>query len=278
MAAVESGRVCVFGAGGPVGAVVYAALRGRYTVRLTDVAPYEEVASRPASPLWPRGERPDPPDEWMLCDVTDLRQVERALEGCDAAINLTVNRSNTELAFRVNVGGAYNIMKAAVAQGVSRVIHTGPWARVNGYEGDYRYEYAVADDVPYRAGTQLYPHTKGLSLDVVDAFAEGAGLDVMTFWLSRLRPADAYDGRDDDVLMSFSVAWSDLGRAFMCGLQAPSLPHPNEEFFICARLPMDKYRPDKAERLLGWRAESTFERFCTEEPPGGWPWLEAEGR
>jgi hypothetical protein len=37
-------------------------------------------------------------------------------------------------------------------------------------------------------------------------------------------------------------------------------------------LPFEKYRTRKAERLLGWKAKDTFERFYTEEPPDGWDW------
>lgn len=262
MPAVKRGKVCILGAGGPVGAVVYPLLSKHYELRLADIATLAEVMGRAPSSTWPSwNHAPSPRDSWHTCDVTDLAQVDAVVEGCDAVINLTVNRSDTALAFQINVGGAYNVMKAAARHLVKRVVHSGPWARVNGYEGDYRYEYGIPAAVPYRAGTLLYPHTKGLSLHVVNAFAEHCGVDTLTLWLSRLRPADAYDGRDDDVLMSFSVSWQDLARAFLCALQAPQMPEPNEEFFICAKLPMDKYRPHKAERLLGWRAEDTFEKF-----------------
>jgi hypothetical protein len=262
MPSVDEGTVCILGAGGPVGAAIYPVLRQRYTLRLADIVPVEEIVARPDSPPWPKWRSaPEPPHEWRLCDVTEYRQVQEALQGCDAAINLTVNRTDPTPAFRINVVGAYNVMKAAAEHKLRRVIHTGPWSRVNGYEGDYRYEFRIPDDAPYRAGTMLYPHTKGISLEVVNAFAEQAGLDVMTFWLSRLRPARRYDGRDNDVMISFSVAWEDLGDAFLCGLRAPELPRPNEVFFICSRLPMGKYAPDKAERLLGWTPKHNFEQF-----------------
>ena len=49
----------------------------------------------------------------------------------------------------------------------------------------------------------------------------------------------------------------------MDGLRAPEMPSPYEDFFICARLPHDKYRPDKAKRLLGWEAKDRFEALYT---------------
>ncbi len=264
MPAVEQGTVCVFGAGGPVGAVLAPILAPHYTLRLTDVAPVDEVLQREGSPIWPKWhEPPEPPHEWRTVDVTDYDQVRHALEGCDATVSLAVNRSDPHKAFGINVVGAYNIMKAAVAAGVGRVVHTGVESRALEYEGDYRYEFDVPDDAPIRPGTMLYPHTKHVALQVVDAFAERAGLDVITLVLSRLRPADRYDGRDDDVLQSYSVAWDDLGPAYLCALRAPEMPHPNERICICADLPVGKYSPAKAERLLGWKPRHAFERFHT---------------
>jgi nucleoside-diphosphate-sugar epimerase len=266
MPAIHSGKVCVFGAGGSVGVCVYEALRADYQLRLTDIATVEQIIARPgggAAPCWKSA--PASPHEWRTCDVTDYAQVEAALDGCDAAINLVVNRNDLDTAFQINVVGTYNIMKAAVARQLKRVIHTGVWTRVNGYEGDYRYEYRLTDDVPLRAGTMLYPHTKSLGVDIVNSFAREAGLDVMTFLLSRLRPHDQYDGRDDDVLISFSVAFADLGEAYRLGLRAPVLPQPNERFFICAPLPLNKYLTEKAERLLGWKPRHTFDQFYRRE-------------
>ncbi|MFO7957762.1 MAG: NAD-dependent epimerase/dehydratase family protein [Candidatus Brocadiia bacterium] len=264
MPGMDAGKVVVFGAGGPVGAVIAPVLAEHYTLRLTDVADIDEVMARETSPIWPHWtEPPEPPHEWGLCDVTDYRRVCDAMEGCDAAINLAVNRSVPELAFRINVVGAYNIMKAAAETGLRRVVHTGVLQRTSGFEGDHRYEFGIPDDAPTRPGTELYGHTKHIGLHVVDAFAEREGVDVITLFLSRLRPADEYNGRDDDVVQSFSVAWEDLGPAYRCALRAPAMPHPNERFYICADLPMGKCSPEKAERLLGWKARHRFERFHT---------------
>jgi len=264
MPSVEKGTICLIGAGGPVGAVVYERLKAQYRLRLADLRPAADFIQPERRPGWPKwSDAPEPPHEWVLCDVAKPDEVERSLEGCDAAINLTVNRSEPIPAFSVNVFGAYNLMRAAANQGLKRVIHTGPWTRVNRYESDFRYEYRLTSDAPFASGAGLYPLTKSLSLKVTNAFAEHEGLDVMTFLLSRLRPADAYDGRDDDVMISFSVSWNDLAEAFLCGLQAPPCPRPNETFFIAAPLPFEKYDVSKEKRLLGWEAKDRFERFHT---------------
>jgi hypothetical protein len=62
-------------------------------------------------------------------------------------------------------------------------------------------------------------------------------------------------------MISFSTAMEDLGPAFVKSLEAPRMPHPNEKFLLCAELPMGKYDAKKAERLLGWKAQHTFDKF-----------------
>ena len=51
MPAVTSGRICLFGAGGPVGGAAAAALAPHYTLRLTDIRPIREIiaAGKPQS-------------------------------------------------------------------------------------------------------------------------------------------------------------------------------------------------------------------------------------
>lgn len=263
MPAIQKGRVCVFGAGGPVGAMVARDLAGDYELLLTDIAPIDEVLQRGTAKGFPAPKRPEPPHEWKLVDVTDYEQVEAAMRGCDGVINLTVSRSEPELAFRINVIGAYNIMKAATACRPKRIIHTGPEGRDYGYEGDYLYDFGITPETPFRPGSNLYPHTKHLSVKLVTVFAEQEGLDVITFLLSRLRTHEGYDDRDNNVMMTFSTAWDDLGPAFLAGLRAPETPNPNDVFYICSELPMGKFTGKKAKRLLGYEAKQMFERFYT---------------
>lgn len=265
MASVSSGTICVFGAGGPVGAVVAEALAPHYTLRLADALTIDEILARPlAHEGFPRPQRLEYPHTWEVADITNYAQVRKMVEGCDAVINLTVNRNEEEAAFAVNVLGAYHVMKAAVEFRLKRVIHTGPEAAHPQFEGDYYHNFRIPDEVPPRTGTGLYALTKYLGREVVDVFArERQELEVMTFLVSRLRPAHVKDGRDDDVVVAYSTAWEDLGAAFLCGLGAPPMPRPNEVFHICGRLPMGKFSPEKAERLLGWKPVHDFKRFYT---------------
>src|SRR5688572_29522933 len=115
MAAVNEGRIAIFGAGGPVGVAAARALREHYTLRLTDVRPLAEVraAGKPQSPGAPFPEELPPPHEERVVDVADYAQVLEAARGMDALINVTVLRQELTQAFRVNMIGAYNVAKAA---------------------------------------------------------------------------------------------------------------------------------------------------------------------
>ena len=66
------------------------------------------------------------------------------------------------MSFRVNMTGAYNVMQAAVAHGIKRVVHTGPEVIIGGYWLDFD----VTVEAPPRPGTGYYLLTKYLGQEV----------------------------------------------------------------------------------------------------------------
>ncbi len=260
MPGIEQGKVCIFGAGGPVGASAARALKEDYTLRLTDIREIEEIRE-PQSPHAPMPARPEPPHEWRQVDVADYDQVLAAAEGMDALINVTVIRPELVGAFQVSMVGAYNVMKAAAECGIRRVIHTGPRHLYVGFEGDYKNDFDLPDDVPLHPGANLYALTKHLGGQIVRVFAEQHGIEVVCFLYCNFRPGDGGDAEDGSGVGPFTTSWEDTGDAFWYGLRAPSLPRPYEVFDICARLPHGMYGTDKAERLLGWTPKYDFERL-----------------
>lgn len=260
MATVNEGNVVLFGAGGPVGAAAISALKDHYTLRVTDLRPMTEIAvSPPQSPRAPIPEVLGPPHENRVVDITDYAQVLAACEGMDAVINVSVVRPHPVLAFQVNMVGAYNVAKACVACGIKRLIHTGPFHISLDHNADYWHDFQLDADIPLHPGDDLYALTKFLGGHVTRVFAEREGLEVLTFVYTGFRPGEVLPEEHGRGVNPYSTSWEDTGTAFLYGLRAPEMPSPYENFFICARLPHDKYRPDKAKRLLGWEAKDRFE-------------------
>lgn len=263
MPAVNSGKVCVFGAGGPVGAMVFRALKDEYHVRLTDLRDVHEVLAqnKPQSKGAPLPEVPEAPHAWRCVDVGDYAQVLAAAEGMDALINVAVLRHDPAPAFRVNLIGAYNVMKAAVACGIKRVIHTGPRHTRLGFEGDYWPDFDIPDEAPLHPGGDLYALSKHLGGQVVRVFAERHDLEVLCFLYTAFRPGNGGDASDGSGVHPLTVSWEDTGEPFRLGLKVASLPSNYEVFDITAPLPHGKFGTGKARRMLGWQPAHVFERL-----------------
>jgi nucleoside-diphosphate-sugar epimerase len=260
--AVHSGKIAIFGAGGPVAASAAQALKDHYTLRLTDVRPLPEIAAGPPqSEVAPLPEVLPAPHEWSVVDVSSYEQVLEAARGMDALINCTVLRPHPVLAFHVNLLGAYNVAKAAVELGIKRIIHTGPYHVYLNHNADYWWDFDVPEDAPLRPGGDLYAHTKFLGGEVTRVFAERHGLEVVTFLYCNFTRADAGKQPDGSGVFPFQTSWEDTGEAFVYGLRAESLPRPYEPFFIGANLPNGKWPPRKAQRLLRFTPQHNFDRL-----------------
>ena len=100
-------KVLILGSNGMLGPYVEKVLQDDHHLILTDIQ--EEYEGN---------------NEYLQLDVADLEGVVSAAEGVDAIVNLSVLRHDRKLAFDVNARGCYNVMKAAVHHGISRVINT----------------------------------------------------------------------------------------------------------------------------------------------------------
>ena len=252
-------RVVIFGAGGPIPAEVARALKDRYVLRLTDIRSLAEAAANPQSPTAPVPDPVESPHEEMITDVTDYNQVLAACEGIDAIVNGTVNRPHPVAAWLVNTLGAYNVMRAAVASGIRRVVHTGPelvlWS--SGPWG-YRSDFGLTGRVPPRAGTALYSHTKYLAQEIVRIFAEEYGLEVPAFYFNSLFTPETAP-RATTSIRGFVVSWADAGRSIAAGVDVAELPDPYVPFLIRGNIPNGKIRIDDAERILGWKPQDNLD-------------------
>lgn len=245
-------RVVIFGAGGPLGVATAAQLAPDHILRLSDRRALAAIAAagQPQSPGAPLPQALGPPHEECVADVTDLGQVVAAARGMDAIINSTVVRDHPVESFRVNTLGAYNVMQAAVACGIRRVVHTGPRQLLASPVG-FRDDFDLVDDVPLRPGTNLYFMSKFLGQEICRIFAEEHDLEVPALLFSRFLSATGpIPGPTGDYQML--ISWEDAGRAMRQAVDVAALPRPFEILQITADVPNGRFRNEKAKRLLAW--------------------------
>ena len=68
----------------------------------------------------------------MEIDVATKAEIVSAVQGTDAVVNLSVMREDRKLAFDVNCKGVLYAIQAAVAEGHTRFINTGPHFTITG--------------------------------------------------------------------------------------------------------------------------------------------------
>jgi hypothetical protein len=233
-------NVLLIGANGYLGPHVVKALAPHHHLRITDIKPAPpEIKSEFAG------------HEFKDLDVTSGDQVMEAAEEMDGIINLSVVRDDPTLAFRVNMLGCYNIMRAAVRRGIRRIINTGPHFTVAGpsYE---RFDHAISPDVPPHPGTGLYPLTKSLGQEICRAFTLSHEVYVQEYLFYTFRdPAQLTPGAGG---VPFVVSWADAAEVFRLGLEIDlaRLPSRCEVFFVCADSPQGKFLNEKAKHVLGF--------------------------
>jgi len=254
-------RIVIFGAGGPLGAVTTACLKDNHRLRLTDVRPLSEIAAAPPqSEGAPLPAPSQPPHEERIVDVTDADAVRAAVEGMDAIINCTVVRNDPVQAFRVNTLGAYNVMQAAVAADIRRVVHTGPVLTLAPYPTGYSDDRDVGSDVPPRPGDNLYFVSKLLGQEIVRIFAEWHGIACPTLlFCTFVNPEVAV--RQAHPPGPFAISWADSGRAMAAAVRVRELPAPFAIIHILADAPHDRYRNDAARHILGWEPRDRLDQL-----------------
>jgi nucleoside-diphosphate-sugar epimerase len=259
-------KIVVFGAGGPMAAAAVQELAPHYHLRVSDVKPIADIiAAGPRKDQRPDVPMPKPlgaPHDEQVVDVTNAEQVMAACEGMDAIINCTVIRHDVVGSFRVNAIGAYNVMQAAVAHGIQRVVHTGPFQM--GMEGPVGYSWDdwIVDDAPPRPGHGMntYIHTKLLGQEIARIFAEQYKLVVPCLYFCDF--ADFVNlRRPDDPVHPFTTTWTDTARSIRAAVETTAMPSPFEILHVNADMPQGVYPNTKAKRILGWQPQDPTESW-----------------
>ena len=232
-------KVLLLGAAARLGPYVMRALAGEHTLRVTDIVPVETH------------------HEYRRVDIGSPADVHRAAEGMDAIVNCTVEREGRRTAFDVSARGCYNMMRAAVAHGIPRVINTGPHFTIQGHTYT-TFDYEINPDVPPHPGTYLYALSKGVGQEICKVFTENYDVHVLTYLFYEFRHHDDPARRGDH---PFAISWRDAAEAIRLGLSVDlaTLPSRCEVFNIHADLPHQRFSNEKNKRLLGFTPQDRLE-------------------
>ncbi len=257
-------KVLILGAAGPIATATTQVMRDHYQLRLTDIRPFEEMVAttQPQSPGAPLPMMLPAPHDTQVVDVTKLDDVMRAAEGMDAIINLTVMRTHPVEAWRVNLLGAWNVMQAAVAHGIHRVVHTGPWMIGRDDGAGYHWDDWVVDEVPPRPGAffDMYLSSKMIGQEIVRVMAETYDLCVPTLLFCGFVNPDQLP--ENFVPGPFYSSWLDTARAIKAAVDIDGLPSPFEILHINDDLPHSVYPNAKAKRMLNWKPVDDLGKYC----------------
>jgi len=178
----------------------------------------------------------------------------------DAIANFTVVRGDPVLSFQVNSLGAWHVMKAAVAHGIRKVIHTGPQSVRTAYAHDFD-----VVDPPRVSSTGYYGCTKMLSREICRIFARTYDIQTPYFVFAGLgaSPTERVKGQD---IPLFRIFWEDLQHACRLALEIESIPDCFQEFDLFSCEQHGKFRLDKARDMLGFTPTRDWGEFFRRTP------------
>jgi uronate dehydrogenase len=241
-----SERVLITGAAGSIGRTLRGGLRGRYLLRLLDVAPQDAA---------------EPGEEVVTLDLNDRPATEAAVKDVDMVIHLAAIAQ--EASFDDILGGnittTYSVYESARRAGVRRVV----FASSNHVTGFYPRSERIGPYDPVRPDG-FYGASKAFGETLGRLYAEKYGLEVVclrigTFAERPTRPRH----------LSTWLSPRDCLELVRCCLEAPEVGF-TVVYGVSANT-RSWWKNDAAESL-GYRPRDNAEEFATqieEPPPGG---------
>ncbi len=256
-------KVLILGGNGMLGPWVVKSLAGRHELRVTDINDAPKGFAH----------------EYVKLDVSDLAGTVRAAKGVDCIVNLSVLRHDRKLAWDVSMRGNYNMMEAAVRNGVRRVINTGPHFQLAGPQYE-NWDFGLNPDMPPQPGTRLYAISKAMGQEICRVYAGRHDLYVMTLLYYNMKLPGTLAGPEQrpggkvvlhNDMTPYSLSWPDCGEAIRCAVDVEfvKLASRCETFFTFSDIPHDKFRNDKIQRVLGFRPRYHVEALWNKAYPEG---------
>lgn len=178
-------------------------------------------------------------------DILDAAAVRAAASGCDAIVHLAGIPGDREdipdQVMQVNVGGTWNVLLAAQAEGVGRVVHASSGKALGMLERDPRY--LPIDDAHPGLPARPYGLSKWLSEEMCEAVTRDSGLETIC-----LRPVYVVEPREWAELAGLremgparGTAWHlavfvdvrDVADAFALAVACPPPPDGHARLLLC---------------------------------------------
>ncbi len=196
--------ILMTGAAGGIGTFLRDELRGKYSLRLSDRVPVENLADD---------------ETFVAADLTDLNAVKQAAEGVDGILHFggCAGESDWQTILDANIVGMRNIYEAALQNGVKRVV----WASSNHAVGFYRRDQTI-DHTVYPKPDSRYGVSKVFGEAMGSLYADKYGLEVVN-----LRIGNVATQPVDKRRLSIWISPRDLAQ--LCSI---SLDHPDIKFEI----------------------------------------------
>lgn len=164
----------------------------------------------------------------VTCDVTDAEAVQETVAGVDALVHLAAVTSPlgrpAHLVHNTNVTASYNVLSAAAAQGIGRVVMASSINAIGGYFSHApRYDYFAVDEQHPSYCEDPYGLSKREAELQADAtVAAHPGLSVVSLRYHALIPdrADRLDRRPPDELSRDLWGWTPIEAAAAATLRA----------------------------------------------------------
>ncbi|MGC4091791.1 MAG: NAD(P)-dependent oxidoreductase [Polyangiaceae bacterium] len=197
-------------------------------------------------------ERHDEPLELYLGDIAEPAHLAPAMSGIDAVIHLAANPHDAPFPELVapNVMGVYNVLEAARAAGVKRVVLASSVQAAGGHK-----ERRLSAE--HRAPNNHYAVTKVLAEEMGALYARRFGLDVISArvgWM--VRNASEAARMRELRLFHIYVSGADAAHFFHAAVHAEF--HGYATLWAIGRDGRERYDLESAERVIGYRPQHAW--------------------